>query len=143
MPSKLPEVEQLLALKAYVTSVEEDLARHNELRPGLMLAFSPRSVNATKAMGNWERKSHYLLREIVKFRTYVDVLEVAEQRRLEVKGENGDDETQRANQEKRQVCEVQQESEEDLDLSEETVEALRFTRARRAGTGDTETGSRR
>jgi hypothetical protein len=38
------------------------------------LAFSPRHPNATKAMANWERKSSYLLREIVKFRTYIDSL---------------------------------------------------------------------
>lgn len=29
-------------------------------------------------MGNWERKSSYLLREIVKFRTYIDCLNAAQ-----------------------------------------------------------------
>lgn len=29
-------------------------------------------------MANWERKSSYLLREIVKFRTYIDVLQAAQ-----------------------------------------------------------------
>jgi hypothetical protein len=29
-------------------------------------------------MANWEKKSSYLLREIVKFRTYIDSLEAAE-----------------------------------------------------------------
>lgn len=29
-------------------------------------------------MANWERKSSYLLREIVKFRTYIDSLEAAQ-----------------------------------------------------------------
>lgn len=29
-------------------------------------------------MGNWERKSSYLLREIVKFRTYIDCLQAAQ-----------------------------------------------------------------
>jgi len=29
-------------------------------------------------MNNWERKSSYLLREIVKFRTYIDVLQLAQ-----------------------------------------------------------------
>ena len=29
-------------------------------------------------MTNWERKSSYLLREIVKFRTYIDALQVAQ-----------------------------------------------------------------
>ena len=31
-----------------------------------------------KAMANWERKSSYLLREIVKFRTYIDCLQAAQ-----------------------------------------------------------------
>jgi hypothetical protein len=29
-------------------------------------------------MSNWERKSSYLLREIVKFRTYIDCLQAAQ-----------------------------------------------------------------
>ena len=29
-------------------------------------------------MGNWEKKSSYLLREIVKFRTYIDTLQTAQ-----------------------------------------------------------------
>ena len=29
-------------------------------------------------MTNWERKSSYLLREIVKFRTYIDALQIAQ-----------------------------------------------------------------
>ncbi len=29
-------------------------------------------------MSNWERKSSYLLREIVKFRTYIDCLNTAQ-----------------------------------------------------------------
>ncbi|KAE8144380.1 hypothetical protein BDV25DRAFT_145683 [Aspergillus avenaceus] len=75
--SNLPEEEQLKALQAYVKNVEEDLQRHNELRPAMVLAFSPRHPNAMKSMANWERKSSYLLREIVKFRTYIDSLQGA------------------------------------------------------------------
>ena len=40
--------------------------------------FSPRHPNHNKAMTNWERKSSYLLREIVKFRTYIDCLQAAQ-----------------------------------------------------------------
>ncbi len=40
--------------------------------------FSPRHPNSTKAMVNWERKSSYLLHEIVKFRTYIDGLQAAQ-----------------------------------------------------------------
>jgi hypothetical protein len=32
-------------------------------------------------MANWERKSAYLLREIVKFKTYVDSLKAAQQQK--------------------------------------------------------------
>ena len=32
-------------------------------------------------MTNWERKSSYLLREIVKFRTYIDCLEAAQKQK--------------------------------------------------------------
>jgi hypothetical protein len=41
--------------------------------------YTPRNLNATKAMANWEKKSAYLLREIVKFRTYIDSLINAQQ----------------------------------------------------------------
>lgn len=92
--SGLREGRQLEALKAYIGSVEEDLRLHNEFRSAVDIAvsrfcllmktqmlmmrqFSRRHPNHTKAMLNWERKSSYLLREIVKFRTYADALEAA------------------------------------------------------------------
>ncbi|TFB07686.1 hypothetical protein CCMA1212_000143 [Trichoderma ghanense] len=83
-PSHLSEPEQLEALTAYVKSIEDDLQNHNQLRSPMLLAFTPRGNNANKAMANWERKSAYLLREIVKFRTYVDTLQQAEARRREI-----------------------------------------------------------
>jgi hypothetical protein len=39
--------------------------------------FSSRSPNATKASSNWERKSQYLLSEIVKYTRYIDSLQIA------------------------------------------------------------------
>ena len=78
MASQLMEVDQLRGLQTYVKNVEEDLQRHNELRAPMLLAFSMRHPNSVKAMGNWEKKSSYLLREIVKFRTYIDNLESAQ-----------------------------------------------------------------
>ncbi|RYO77772.1 hypothetical protein DL766_002331 [Monosporascus sp. MC13-8B] len=86
-PSNLPESEQLETLMNYVKSIEEDLQQHNQLRSPMLLAFTPRGHNAAKAMANWERKSSYLLREIVKFRTYVDCLHHAEARRAEIYAE--------------------------------------------------------
>ncbi|KAM4056597.1 sec7 domain-containing protein [Hirsutella rhossiliensis] len=86
-PSKAAEAEQLDTLVAYVKSIEADLQTHNQLRSPMLLAFTPRGHNAGKAMANWERKSAYLLREIVKFRTYVDCLQQAEARKREVYAE--------------------------------------------------------
>ncbi len=42
-----------------------------------ILQFSPRTPNHARAFANWERKSSYLLREIVKFGTYIDSLTAA------------------------------------------------------------------
>ncbi|KAF9731407.1 hypothetical protein PMIN06_003142 [Paraphaeosphaeria minitans] len=78
MASNLMEVDQLRALTDYVKNIEDELARHNEMRAPMLIAFSPRHPNAAKAMANWERKSSYLLREIVKFRTYIDSLAAAQ-----------------------------------------------------------------
>lgn len=96
--SVLMEVDQLKALLTYVKNITEDLEKHNDLRGAMILAvsdlsyalfchgvllltrvqFSPRHPNHTKAMANWERKSSYLLREIVKFKTYIDSLQLAQ-----------------------------------------------------------------
>ncbi|KAF2966113.1 hypothetical protein GQX73_g7460 [Xylaria multiplex] len=83
-PSQCSESEQLETLVAYVKAVEDELQQHNQLRSPMLLAFTPRGHNAAKAMANWERKSSYLLREIVKFRTYVDSLQHASERRNEI-----------------------------------------------------------
>lgn len=83
-PSNASEKEQLGVLLNYVRSIEEELQGHNALRSPMLLAFSPRGNNAQKAMANWERRSAYLLREIVKFRTYVDVLQLADVRKTEI-----------------------------------------------------------
>ena len=72
--SQLLEVDQLRALQTYVRGVEEELQKHNELRAPMLMAYSRGKENREKALGNWERKSSYLLREIVKFRTYCDSL---------------------------------------------------------------------
>lgn len=83
-PSNATETEQLETLATYVKSIEEELQSHNQLRSPMLLAFTPRGQNAGRAMANWERKSAYLLREIVKFRTYVDCLQQAEARKREI-----------------------------------------------------------
>ncbi|KAK4612205.1 PH and SEC7 domain-containing protein [Fulvia fulva] len=78
MASQLMEVDQLKQLTAYVTGQEEELNKHQELKHAIELAFSPRHPNFQKAMANWQRKSDHLLREIVKFRTYIDSLTAAQ-----------------------------------------------------------------
>lgn len=83
-PSNSSEAEQLDTLDAYVKGIEAELQSHNQLRSPMLLAFTPRGGNANKAMTNWERKSAYLLREIVKFTTYVDCLQQAETRKNEI-----------------------------------------------------------
>jgi hypothetical protein len=91
--SQLMEVDQLKALQTYVNNVEDELQKHNELRALMLLAFSAKHPNSTKAMNNWEKKSSYLLREIVKFRTYIDTLhsaEVIKERIYQMKKEEGD-----------------------------------------------------
>lgn len=76
--SVLLEVDQLKALTTYVKNIEEELQKHNELRGPMSLAFSSRHPNSSRAMANWERKSSYLLKEIVKFTTYIDCLQAAQ-----------------------------------------------------------------
>ncbi|MBE3044233.1 hypothetical protein IMZ48_17015, partial [Candidatus Bathyarchaeota archaeon] len=83
-PSNVGEEEQLRTLEAYVKGIEAELQGHNALRSPMQLAFTPRGSNAAKAMANWERRSAYLLREIVKFRTYTDCLAQADGRKKEI-----------------------------------------------------------
>ena len=81
MVSQLLEVDQLRALTAYVQSLEADLDKHQELRTLMHNAYSPRHLNTTKANTNWERKSAYLLKEIVKFNTYIESLQRAHEKK--------------------------------------------------------------
>ncbi|KAH0361432.1 SEC7-like protein, partial [Aureobasidium melanogenum] len=78
LPSQLLEIDQLRSLKAYVASVESELERHNELRSAVNIAYTNHhGQNWNKVTANWEKKSAYLLREVVKFRTYIEALERA------------------------------------------------------------------
>lgn len=40
-------------------------------------------------MANWERKSSYLLHEIVKFKTYIDCLQAAQAQKEKIYAERG------------------------------------------------------
>ena len=87
--SALLEIDQLKQLTTYVQKIETELQRHNELRGPMLLAFNPRGSNYARAMTNWERKSAYLLREIVKFTTYIDCLNAAQAMKEAVLRERG------------------------------------------------------
>ncbi|KAF2219211.1 hypothetical protein BDZ85DRAFT_206582 [Elsinoe ampelina] len=84
MASQLMEVDQLQGLKDYVASVEAELTKHNDLRAQIPGAYSARHPNLNKAIANWEKKSAYLLREIVKFRTYIDALNLAQEEKIKI-----------------------------------------------------------
>ncbi|KAK2747315.1 hypothetical protein FQN57_002213 [Myotisia sp. PD_48] len=94
--SNLSETGQLETLRKYVKHVEQELDRHNELRPALVIAFTPRHANYSKAMHNWERKSSYLLRELVKFSTYIDCLQAAQMHKERLNSSSANDERETA-----------------------------------------------
>lgn len=51
--------------------------------------YQPKSPNAQKAQTNWERKSKYILKETVKYESYIDSLTKAMSLRLKKRGEKG------------------------------------------------------
>lgn len=75
--STLSEEDQYKALQRYQKTLQGDLEVHNELRGPMARLYSSRSVNASKSAANWEKKSSYLLAEIVKYTTYLSALEEA------------------------------------------------------------------
>ncbi|KAJ3823819.1 hypothetical protein EV361DRAFT_794093 [Lentinula raphanica] len=90
------EETQLDALKKHVKSLKRDLQKHNELREPMAALYQPRTSNAVKAMSNWEKKSQYLLTEIVKYDSYIDSLQAAMSLRLKKRGEKGESPLERA-----------------------------------------------
>jgi len=87
VPSNHDEETQLEALQKHVASLKTDLKQHNELRTPMTNLYQPRSSNAAKALSNWEKKSQYLLTEIVKYESYIDSLQAAMSLRLKKRGE--------------------------------------------------------
>ncbi|KAH7914138.1 hypothetical protein BJ138DRAFT_1000880 [Hygrophoropsis aurantiaca] len=81
------EETQLEALQKHVKMLKTDLKNHNALREPMTALYSPRSPNGAKAQSNWEKKSQYLLTEIVKYDSYIDSLEAAMNLRLKKRGE--------------------------------------------------------
>ncbi|KAJ7647350.1 hypothetical protein FB45DRAFT_782018 [Roridomyces roridus] len=81
------EETQLEALRKHVTSMKKELKQHNEYREPMAALYQPRSANALKSQSNWEKKSQYLLTEIVKYDSYIDSLQSAMSLRLKKRGE--------------------------------------------------------
>ncbi|TFY55545.1 hypothetical protein EVJ58_g8172, partial [Rhodofomes roseus] len=87
VPSNHDEETQLEALQKHVAYLKTELKRHNELRSPMTNLYQPRSANAAKSLSNWEKKSQYLLTEIVKYESYIDSLQAAMNLRLKKRGE--------------------------------------------------------
>lgn len=81
------EETQMEALQKHVENMKADLQVHNELREPMMQLYQPKGPNAMKALANWEKKSQYLLTEIVKYDSYIDSLQAGMQLRLKKRGE--------------------------------------------------------
>lgn len=73
--SDLDEDKQIASLKAYINRAEEMLTEHNALRGRISQSFTPGSPNWTRAHSNWEKKSQYLLQQVIRYKTYVENLE--------------------------------------------------------------------
>lgn len=73
--STLTEEVQLENLRKHSIYMQLELEKHNYLRKPMMSLYPPRSINFQKATNNWEKKSQYLLAEIIKYTTYIDALE--------------------------------------------------------------------
>lgn len=84
--STLKEEEQLDRCISQVTRIELELTAHTNLRQPMLGLYGPKSSNGAKALGNWERKSNYLLQELVKYQCYVESLKGAVRMRAEKRG---------------------------------------------------------
>ncbi|KAF9108207.1 hypothetical protein BGX27_008432 [Mortierella sp. AM989] len=71
----LSEEDQCEGLKRYVVGLEAEMEIHQEHRGPMLRLFLPKSHNYSKAFNNWERRSRYLLKEMVKYQIYVECLE--------------------------------------------------------------------
>ncbi|KAI0320783.1 hypothetical protein OF83DRAFT_498953 [Amylostereum chailletii] len=87
VPSNHDEEGQLEALKKHVKALTKELQEHNEHRGPMMALYPARSSNSGKALANWEKRSKYLLTEIVKYELYIESLQGAMALRFKKRGE--------------------------------------------------------
>jgi hypothetical protein len=76
MRSVLDEAAQLNALLKQIQHLEDELVTHKESHSAVA-RFQPKSTAHSRAFANWERRSQYLLRELIKYQTYADCLQQA------------------------------------------------------------------
>ncbi|CAI2169499.1 11115_t:CDS:10 [Funneliformis geosporum] len=72
--SNFDEDTQLAALKKYRIDLENELEEHKNFWEPMTKLFHPKSSNYSKAFSNWEKKSQWLLYEIVKYTTYIECI---------------------------------------------------------------------
>lgn len=75
--SDLNEDLQQVNIQNYVERAEKELEYHNALRNKLLASFSAGSQNLARAQANWERKSQYLLQQVIRYKVYSDALKQA------------------------------------------------------------------
>lgn len=85
--STLDEKEQHEALQKHLQAISEEINEHRELKRKILVKFPTSSKSNAKVMTNWERKSNYLLAEIIKYQNYCDVLEKSMRRRQQLVAE--------------------------------------------------------
>ncbi|PLW49722.1 hypothetical protein PCANC_10477 [Puccinia coronata f. sp. avenae] len=73
--SSLPEQVQFENLKRHNAHIQVELEKHNLLRRPMVNMYWNRPMYLQKAMANWEKKSQYLMAEIIKYTTYLNALE--------------------------------------------------------------------
>ncbi|GAC99289.1 hypothetical protein PHSY_006890 [Pseudozyma hubeiensis SY62] len=99
LPSTLGEERQLSRLEKQVSSIELQLTQHNDLRQPMLQLYSPKGNNHAKALANWERKSNWLLQELVKYQSYVESLRKSADAKAERRGKREVEEMVRAGDE--------------------------------------------
>ncbi|KAF9379628.1 hypothetical protein BGX21_002588, partial [Mortierella sp. AD011] len=81
--SSLSEEDQMSALHKYVARLEAEMEAHQEHRIPMDRLYSLKASNHVKAFNNWERRSRYLLKDMVKYQIYVECLEQSIQFQLQ------------------------------------------------------------
>lgn len=73
--SMLEESAQLQTLYQRVKDLSAQLDQHRDIKQKMESKFSMHSRNRSKALNNWKNKSHYLLRETIKYQNYCNSIE--------------------------------------------------------------------